>query len=59
MNILTVIIVAGFGLSFLFSAVVLAACALSSRSSQEGYVEEYYEYESESYGIGTSWVTEA
>ena len=60
MNILTVIIVTGIGLSFIFSAVVLAACAVSSRASQEeGYVEEHYEYETESYGLDGSWVTEA
>lgn len=58
MNILTIIVVAGFGISFLFSAVVLAACALSSRSNHEVDYDEVYDYESEAYGVSASWVTE-
>ncbi|MEM7334109.1 MAG: hypothetical protein AAF490_18635 [Chloroflexota bacterium] len=58
MNILTLIVVAGFGISFLFSAVVLAACSISSRGRQDEYYEEVYDY-SESYGLESSWATEA
>lgn len=59
MNILTVIVVAGFGISFLFSALVLAACSISSRGfSEEEYYEEHYDFE-ESFGFEASWVTEA
>lgn len=60
MNILSLAVVAFIGISFLFSAIVLAACALSSRSSHEAGFEEVYEYEGEeAYGVGASWVTEA
>lgn len=59
MNILTVIIVAGLGVSFLFSAVVLAAFVVSSRSSREEYIVEQYELEREAYALNSVWVAES
>lgn len=60
MNILTVIIIAVFGISFVFSAVILAACAVSSNTNPiDVWSEEYYELDIDSFDFnGSNWVPE-
>lgn len=60
MNIITIVIVAGLGLSFLSSAVILAALAVSSRRGHaENFYDERYELESEAYTLNSPWVAES